>query len=82
MLIQPPRNLAPNALLQLEIPDRTQPILDSGEWGINIAAAVDLDPDRGLKIFIPPWADMNRGDAIELMLNGSVVDQARIEESD
>ncbi|SEN68736.1 hypothetical protein SAMN04487857_1421, partial [Pseudomonas sp. ok272] len=44
--------------------------------------AVDLDPDRGLKIFIPPWADMNRGDAIELMLNGSVVDQARIEESD
>ncbi|MGF6092697.1 hypothetical protein ACLD1X_26455, partial [Pseudomonas sp. 18173] len=73
------RSPSPHALLELEIPDRTQPILASGEWGINIAAARDLAPDKGLKIYIWPWSQMGRGDKVELLLNGSVVDQDTID---
>lgn len=73
------RSPSPHALLELEIPDRTQPILASGEWGINIAAVRDLAPDKGLKIYMWPWSQMGRGDKVELLLNGSVVDQDTID---
>jgi hypothetical protein len=79
MLTQPRRDPSPLALLQLEIPDRTQPILDSGEWGINIAAARGLAPDKGLKVYFAPWANMRHGDKIELLLNRNVVDQDTID---
>jgi len=78
MLIQPPRLPAPRTLWQLEIPDRTQPALDGGVWGINIAAAQSLAPDKGLKVYCPPWDRMGLGDHIELLLDGVQVDQTTI----
>ncbi|WP_148050973.1 hypothetical protein [Pseudomonas fluorescens] len=81
MLIQPPRLPAPRTLRQLEIPDRTQPALDGGVWGINIAAAQLLAPDKGLKVYCPPWDLMGLGDHIELLLDGNQVDQTTIVKS-
>lgn len=78
MLIQRPRLPAPKSLRQLEIPDRTQPALEGGVWGINIAAAQLLAPDKGLKVYCPPWDLMGVGDHIELLLDGIQVDQTTI----
>ena len=78
MLIQPPRLPAPKSLRQLEIPDRTQPALEGGVWGINIAAAQLLAPDKGLKVYCPPWDRMGLGDHIELLLDGIQVDQTTL----
>jgi len=78
MLIQPPRLPPPETLRQLEIPDRTQPALEGGVWGINIAAAQLLAPDKGLKVYCPPWDLMGLGDHIELLLDGVQVDQTTI----
>ncbi len=78
MLIQPPRLPAPKSLRQLEIPDRTQPALEGGVWGINIAAAQLLAPDKGLKVYCPPWYLMGLGDHIELLLDGIQVDQTTL----
>jgi len=78
MLIQPPRLPAPKSLRQLEIPDRTQPALEGGVWGINIAAAQLLAPDKGLKVYCPPWNLMGLGDHIELLLDGVQVDQTTL----
>ena len=78
MLIQRPRLPAPKSLRQLEIPDRTQPALEGGVWGINIAAAQLLAPDKGLKVYCPPWNLMGLGDHIELLLDGIQVDQTII----
>ncbi|WDR35470.1 Ig-like domain-containing protein [Pseudomonas serboccidentalis] len=82
MLTQPHRDPSPKALLPLEIPDRTQPILDSGEWGINFAAARGLTPDLGLKVYLVPWANMGQGDEVFLLLNGNQVDQRTIDIND
>lgn len=79
MLMQPLRNLAPLALLDPEIPGRTEPPLASGEWGINLAAAKGNFPE-GLKVHIPAWTNMSRGDTVRLLLNGSVVDQHTLAE--
>ncbi|MHC3826896.1 hypothetical protein [Pseudomonas sp. G3-19] len=78
MPIQPPRLPPPETLRQLEIPDRTQPALEGGVWGINIAAAQLLAPDKGLKVYCPPWQLMGLGDHIELLLDGVQVDQTTI----
>jgi hypothetical protein len=47
-------------------------------WGINIAAAQLLAPDKGLKVYCPPWQLMGLGDHIELLLDGVQVDQTTI----
>ncbi|WP_338801097.1 hypothetical protein V9L13_00005 [Pseudomonas sp. RSB 5.4] len=47
-------------------------------WGINIAAAQLLAPDKGLKVYCPPWDLMGLGDHIELLLDGIRVDQTTI----
>ncbi|MEN5315429.1 hypothetical protein, partial [Pseudomonas koreensis] len=64
MLVQRPRVPNPKALLELEIPDRTLPALPSGELGINIAAAKELAPDKGLKVYLWPWSQMGEGDGV------------------
>jgi len=62
----------PNAssLVELEIPDRTEPALPSGEWGINIAAVQGVNPDDGLKCQIQPWDEMEVGDKVVLLVDG------------
>jgi alpha-tubulin suppressor-like RCC1 family protein len=80
MLIKPLKNLAPLSLAELEIPGRSEPLLPSGEWGINRAAALDNFPDKGLKVHLPKWMNMDKGDKVELLLNGSAVDQHTISE--
>jgi hypothetical protein len=47
-------------------------------WGINIAAAQLLAPDKGLKVYCPPWDRMGLGDHIELLLDGVQVDQTTL----
>jgi hypothetical protein len=59
-----------SSLVELEIPDRTEPALPSGEWGINIAAAQGVNPDDGLKCQIQPWDPMEEGDKVTLLLDG------------
>ena len=56
-------------LLALEIPGHTGPLL-TGEWGINIAAAMESFPRHGLQLFIDPWAPMGAGDSVEVFLGG------------
>ncbi|MGW8462400.1 hypothetical protein [Pseudomonas sp. CLCA07] len=78
MLVPPLKNLAPLALLDPEIPGRTEPQQADGSWGINFAAAKGNFPDQGLKVHIPAWANMNKGDSVMLQLLGGVVAQHTI----
>lgn len=79
MLVQPPRGTSTLILRELEIPTRTQPVLPSGEWGINRAAAWLVFPEKGLQVFLHPWSSMGKGDLVELLLDGNnVVDQLTI----
>ncbi|WP_348971118.1 hypothetical protein [Pseudomonas atacamensis] len=63
------------ALREPEITGRTKPILPSGEWGINRAAAMEVYPDHGLEVFVPAWNEMRRGDVTVLLLDGKEVDR-------
>ncbi|MEN5315907.1 hypothetical protein ABE529_27880, partial [Pseudomonas koreensis] len=50
----------------------------SGELGINIAAAKELAPDKGLKVYLWPWSQMGEGDGVVLMVDDNIVDQTVI----
>jgi len=78
MLIQPLREPAPLALRGPEIPGRTEPVLETGEWGINRAAAKGNFPLQGLKVHILPWSNMGKGDKAVLQFDGVQVDQHTI----
>lgn len=81
MLFQRLKNITPSAtLIEPEIPDRTQPVLPSREWGIHLAAAQGVFPDKGLQVHIAAWSQMGKGDKVELLLNGDPVDQQVISE--
>ncbi|RMQ49504.1 hypothetical protein ALQ04_03461 [Pseudomonas cichorii] len=58
--------------VELEIPGRTGPI-ESGEWGINIGAALDNFPLHGLQLYIPPWPQMAQGDSVKVLLDNNIV---------
>ncbi|RON49102.1 hypothetical protein BK666_07460 [Pseudomonas frederiksbergensis] len=75
MLTQPSINLAPQALIEPQIPDRTELQLPSGEWGINLAAATGNHPEKGLKVWIPVWSQKGVGDKVELLLDNAMIDQ-------
>ncbi|CAI8870067.1 BIG2 domain-containing protein [Pseudomonas sp. IT-P74] len=75
MLVQPVKNLNPLALLDPDIPGRTEPPLPSGEWGINRAAAQGNFPEQGLKVQLHVWSTQGLGDKVELLLNNNPVDQ-------
>jgi len=81
MLVQPPKKLAPQFLLEPIVPDRTEPPLPSGEWGINLAAAQGNYPEKGLKVWIPVWAQQGLGDNVDLLSNGTIVDHHVISET-
>ncbi|NUT86998.1 hypothetical protein HNO91_11205 [Pseudomonas corrugata] len=79
MLTQPRKNPAPLALLDPDIPGRTEQQLPSGEWGLNFAAVQGNFPNKGLKVYIEPWAGpMGIGDNVKLLLDGDQVDQHTI----
>ncbi|MDR9751999.1 hypothetical protein RG836_11115 [Pseudomonas sp. SZMC_28357] len=80
MTVQTKKEPAPLALLEPEIPGRTEPDLPSGAWRINKAAALDNFPEKGLKVHILPWGSMDLFDKVELLFNGNVVDQHSISE--
>ncbi|WDR34677.1 hypothetical protein NN484_19480 [Pseudomonas serboccidentalis] len=80
MLNQRKQSLTPLALLEPDIPGRTRPIMDSGEWGINLAAAKLNFPEDGLLVQIPVWLHKGLGDLVELLLHEKVVDQKYIED--
>ncbi|WP_434591152.1 hypothetical protein J3Q09_20235 [Pseudomonas sp. R4-83] len=78
MLTQPRKRISTLALLDPEITGGIQ--LPDGTWGINLAAAQLNFPDRGLKIQIPAWSSMSKGDNCKLLLNKTIVDQKFIAE--
>ncbi|MGF6287693.1 YncE family protein [Pseudomonas silensiensis] len=65
MTNQPP--ISPDSsvlvLRELKIPGRTGPT-PTGEWGINIAAALDNFPRQGLQCQAGPWGNMDVGDKL------------------
>ncbi|WP_207282965.1 Ig-like domain-containing protein [Pseudomonas sp. FW300-N2F2] len=56
---------------ELKIPDGSpaHPPAPAGSIGINIAAAMLVFPHKGLKLRIPPWDNMGRGDAFRIKLD-------------
>ena len=79
MLTQPKKDVSTLALLPPDIPGRTEQDLPSGEWGLNFAAVQGNFPNKGLKVYIPPWATlMDIGDNVKLLLKGGEVDQHTI----
>ena len=54
-------------LQPIDIPGSTG-ALDSGELGINLAAAQKNFPDRGLQVRINPWTNMAPGDRLNVIL--------------
>ncbi|MCF4995075.1 hypothetical protein GIW70_00610 [Pseudomonas syringae] len=80
MLVPPVKNTPARSLIAPEIPDRTRPLLPSGEWGINRAAAHTLNPEYGMQVYIAEWAKMGKGDAVRLLFDGRQVDQHTIAE--
>ncbi|WP_434707965.1 YncE family protein [Pseudomonas sp. R1-1] len=78
MLTQPRKRISTLALLEPEISGGR--LLEGGFWGINLAAAQLNFPDRGLKIQIPAWSSMSKGDNCKLLLNKMMVDQKFIAE--
>ena len=78
MLTQPPKKISVLALLDPEISGGR--LLDDGTWGINLAAAQLNFPDRGLKVQIPAWSSMSKGDNCKLLLDKSMVAQKTITE--
>jgi hypothetical protein len=81
MLKQPPKAVSTLALLEPDITGRTQPILPSGEWGINLAAARGVYPDHGLQVYVTPWINMKVGDNVTLLRGVDEVDSHFISDS-
>ncbi|MEB0088575.1 hypothetical protein QN365_18350, partial [Pseudomonas sp. RTI1] len=75
--VSPDSSVEPLALPNLEIPGHTGPLPD-GAWGINVAAAADNFPDRGLQLYIGPWTPMSQGDNLEVLRGSDVVGSERI----
>jgi hypothetical protein len=81
MLVQPRRQPVSLLLRPPEIPGSPEQLLPSGERAINRAAALDNFPDNGLKVYVPAWSAMGKGDKVELLFNGLVVDQHTLTEN-
>ncbi|WP_256666048.1 hypothetical protein [Pseudomonas sp. B14-6] len=75
MLVQPVRHLVSMLLREPEIPGAR--LLDSSTdvWAINRAAALDNFPINGLKVYVPAWSSMGKGDKVELQFDDQVVNQ-------
>ncbi|MGG5289796.1 hypothetical protein [Pseudomonas shirazensis] len=64
---------------ELSIPGATGPV-PTGEWGINVAAARDNFPEKGLQVYVPAWSTMGRGDTVRILLGDDEVDRKTITE--
>ncbi len=58
---------------------RTGPLPD-GTWCINTVLGADNCSDRGLQLYIDPWAPMSQGDNLEILRDSDVVGTERIKE--
>ncbi|WP_339489631.1 RCC1 domain-containing protein [Pseudomonas sp. RL_5y_Pfl2_70] len=81
MLKKPAKKIPVLALVEPDIPDKQPELLPSGEWGINLAAAMGVHPEKGLQTHISPWTVMGVGDKAELLLDDNVVDQLTIKDA-
>ncbi|WP_334597376.1 Ig-like domain-containing protein [Pseudomonas alvandae] len=78
----------PLQLQELTIPDGgpAYPPAPVGSVGINIAAARLVFPHDGLRLVLPPWPNMGRGDAFRIKLGtipvvtGSINEDAEVDE--
>jgi hypothetical protein len=80
MLVPPRRQPVSLLLRPPEIPGAHKLESSADEWAINRAAALDNFPDHGLKVYVPAWSAMGKGDKVELLFNGLVVDQHTLTE--
>lgn len=71
--------VGPLLLDELSIPGATGPV-PTGEWGINVAAAQDNFPEKGLQLYVPAWPTMGRGDNVRILLGDDEVDSKTITE--
>jgi hypothetical protein len=81
MLLQLKKHIATLALAEPDVTGRTHPILSSGEWGINRAAALGVYPDHGLQVYLSPWTTKNKGDLVVLTKNSDEVDRYTIRDA-
>ncbi|MFL6969214.1 hypothetical protein ACJ6X8_23560 [Pseudomonas alvandae] len=78
----------PLLLQELTIPDGgpAYPPAPVGSVGINIAAARLVFPHDGLRLLLPPWDNMGRGDSFRIKLGtipvvtGSINEDAEVDE--
>jgi alpha-tubulin suppressor-like RCC1 family protein len=75
MLLQLKKQIATLTLAEPDITGRTHPILPSGEWGINRAAALGVFPDHGLQVYLSPWTTKNKADLVVLRKGSVEVDR-------
>ncbi|UST60841.1 hypothetical protein NF672_09975 [Pseudomonas moraviensis] len=75
MLLKLKKHVATLALPEPDITGRMLPILPSGEWGINRAAAQGVYPDDGLQVYLSPWTTKNKGDLVVLRKGSVEVDR-------
>ncbi|MHC8393508.1 hypothetical protein ACYZT8_07555 [Pseudomonas sp. LB3P93] len=80
MLVPPRRQPVSLLLRPPEIPGARLLEYSADEWAINRAAALDNFPDHGLKVYVPAWSAMGKGDKVELLFNSLVVDQHTLTE--
>jgi hypothetical protein len=78
MLLKLKKKIATLALPEPDITGRTLPILPSGEWGINRAAAQGVYPDEGLQVYLSPWTTKSKGDLVVLRKGSVEVDRYTI----
>ncbi|MBC3366510.1 hypothetical protein HU806_25850, partial [Pseudomonas sp. SWRI154] len=76
----------PRILPELDIPDGgpAYPPAPEDSVGINIAAAREVFPHDGLRVILPAWSNMGRGDAFRIKLgpqpvvSGSITEQTEV----
>ncbi|WP_411563465.1 hypothetical protein [Pseudomonas shirazensis] len=70
----------PLLLDELSIPGNTGSVPPDGQLGINLAAAHENFPTKGLQLYVPAWTQMGRGDRVRILYNDEEVDSKTISE--
>lgn len=70
----------PLLLDELSIPGNTGSVPPDGQLGINLAAAHENFPTKGLQLYVPAWPQMGRGDRVRILFNDEEVDSKTVTE--
>ncbi|MGR3993537.1 hypothetical protein [Pseudomonas sp. 1121_17] len=70
----------PLLLDELSIPGNTGSVPPDGQLGINLAAAHENFPTKGLQLYVPAWPEMGRGDRVRILFNDEEVDSKTVTE--